>query len=1135
MRKFITSLIILILLFQFCITPISAPEVPNQVIINRGSNWDEYDNDDGTFTRVIYSYNKNIFDGNRYRPFTDVIGLTKTGTFNETLILDGLNSTTILTFSTEIPIVSWLPIYRKLPIQSVVGFNLWTEDNGGGYKWGYNLQLPNSKFRGVVDVVSDKPLAILDDDTWVDGMKISFKDVIEHNYTYTVERVNDYHIRYTITKDFNAHGILVGQMIEIDPTIQLQDADTENLNDDDVYSAGDSVDLYVCGDGLSQYQPMGIMFNLSTIPSGQQIDVATLFVYVIGVSGSISGQCYEYHNRSWNEEDGISDVDSMGSLLYTYDSTQLQSWRNCTVTSWVSSEYITGYQNVSFAFNDSATGSNYHRVYSKEGEVYPYFRPYLNVTYSVEEEDTTPPTYSGAGHNTTTAGALANFYIQYDDDTALESDGQYIFSTNNSDGTWTNDSAVKFTSTPDWANATHTLNDTVDTVVGYRWYANDTADNWNNTPIYTLTITAPPPEAPSIFLLSQTPSVLYANTTGIFNVTWGISHNAVGLNNSTISFIYTTFDGVDSYNHSIRVPDNTKADYYHVIGEYILRSDNRNEMLNFEDNATITEGNLFKWGGVDENTTRLSIEIINSTYTLVHWNGTVYDTVFPSMWYLDRTDIQATEKIQYPIDLSSSLITKIWDLEKIEGHEDYIVSIFADSSIGTLSPNKLLEVYYMNESYNPEGLINPEDSPFAFYLTSFNATTWVNHIYEPHTNSSYVNFLFINETSIEDAGLNVTKTGWLYFKSRTPSSKPYYINVTNASSTTNRTFGETNVSYIGTSAPFNEYYYTPNIFLDYTHIWHQFQMKLYVADNNNTWANSTLETTNITPVFFPPTTPIIHHFHYPTINDTDYDMNGMYRNTFLIGVGIATDPDGGNVTHNLTLHYANETFVAIINNTFTQSDITHGIFAGIDFNSTPYYSTTDQYTLHIIATDDENETSTMWLMTNFSLWTGEYIPPTPTNLTAIVTNDYIKFIWQEGIGNVTTSYNVSINGTWYNETTETYIQIPTINTTTYNITIWAFNNGGNGTLSDNSISLIKSIKIIKEVPIDYSTIQSLSILLIFLCIISLLFSSPLLSICTTIIAWYLAFNFIETPLLAIFFAIIGLVYLLNPLLWLGEK
>jgi len=52
--------------------------------------------------------------------------------------------------------------------------------------------------------------------------------------------------------------------------------------------------------------------------------------------------------------------------------------------------------------------------------------------------DETPPTYSNVNHNTTIAGANVNFSITYDDDTALEPNGQYIFSTNNT-GVWVND------------------------------------------------------------------------------------------------------------------------------------------------------------------------------------------------------------------------------------------------------------------------------------------------------------------------------------------------------------------------------------------------------------------------------------------------------------------------------------------------------------------------------------------------------------------------------------------------------------------------------------------------------------------------------------------------------------------------
>ncbi|MCD4679588.1 MAG: hypothetical protein K8S00_04305 [Bacteroidales bacterium] len=114
-----------------------------------------------------------------------------------------------------------------------------------------------------------------------------------------------------------------------------------------------------------------------------------------------------------------------------------------------------------------------------------------------------------------------------------------------------------------------------------------------------------------------------------------------------------------------------------------------------------------------------------------------------------------------------------------------------------------------------------------------------------------------------------------------------------------------------------------------------------------------------------PTNPTIDHFHVS--GSEDYEMNGSYSDTIQVGCGVSSDPDGGVVTHNLTLHYGNETFVSVINNTFTNSDINHGIYADIDFDTTSYYSVTDNYTLRLIATDDESESVTVWLDVNFSL------------------------------------------------------------------------------------------------------------------------------------------------------------------------
>lgn len=104
------------------------------------------------------------------------------------------------------------------------------------------------------------------------------------------------------------------------------------------------------------------------------------------------------------------------------------------------------------------------------------------------EGDLINPTYSSVSHNSTYSGQTAKFSININDNEALEPDGQYIFSTNNT-GEWVNDTAVNFTSTPEWANVTKTLNSNVGRVIGYRWYLNDSNGNINSTLIYKLITT----------------------------------------------------------------------------------------------------------------------------------------------------------------------------------------------------------------------------------------------------------------------------------------------------------------------------------------------------------------------------------------------------------------------------------------------------------------------------------------------------------------------------------------------------------------------------------------------------------------------------------------------------------------------
>ncbi len=82
----------------------------------------------------------------------------------------------------------------------------------------------------------------------------------------------------------------------------------------------------------------------------------------------------------------------------------------------------------------------------------------------------------------------------------------------------------------------------------------------------------------------------------------------------------------------------------------------------------------------------------------------------------------------------------------------------------------------------------------------------------------------------------------------------------------------------------------------------------------------------------------------------------------------------------------------------------------------------------------------------------DYIPPDPTNLHHTISGVWVYYTWQAGTGNVTDSYNVSLNGVWTNGTTDNYMNCNVGYDSWANITVWAFNASGNGTLSIGSIS-----------------------------------------------------------------------------------
>jgi len=102
-----------------------------------------------------------------------------------------------------------------------------------------------------------------------------------------------------------------------------------------------------------------------------------------------------------------------------------------------------------------------------------------------------------------------------------------------------------------------------------------------------------------------------------------------------------------------------------------------------------------------------------------------------------------------------------------------------------------------------------------------------------------------------------------------------------------------------------------------------------------------------------------------------------------------------------------------------------------------------------------------------ALASAKYIPPDPTNLTNTTGHYWVNYTWQAGsegaddlpdaggnstpaifdMGNVTDSYNISVNGVWHNGTTNTSINETVSSGVWVNITVWAWNASGTGTLS----------------------------------------------------------------------------------------
>jgi uncharacterized protein (UPF0147 family) len=110
------------------------------------------------------------------------------------------------------------------------------------------------------------------------------------------------------------------------------------------------------------------------------------------------------------------------------------------------------------------------------------------------------------------------------------------------------------------------------------------------------------------------------------------------------------------------------------------------------------------------------------------------------------------------------------------------------------------------------------------------------------------------------------------------------------------------------------------------------------------------------------------------------------------------------------------------------------------------------YNVTSTASDSMDTVSRTWIWTVNTPSPVNFIPPDPANLQNTTGNFQVNHTWQAGAGNATNSYNVNINGLWTNGTTSTFENTTSTPHGWVNITVYAYNFSGTGSLSTGSIS-----------------------------------------------------------------------------------
>ena len=416
---------------------------------------------------------------------------------------------------------------------------------------------------------------------------------------------------------------------------------------------------------------------------------------------------------------------------------------------------------------------------------------------------------------------------------------------------------------------------------------------------------------PVITFGTQTPSDIMWNSTGFFNIPFNITDED-GINESSIVVFHGvnhSHGSVEHWNWSNRVLDKKAFEDW--------RGCNRNESEWWE-SVVWKESSNDIWSFAGHDTDSDSMSLIDNSAIHSYWNYT-HDPVqlmFPSSWYVDRTEISSENKTNQYIEIYKNRPVKIaynlsvHDLTENFTSYDYLNIEPQGSSYDLIN-------YVCNSSYSTGNPVNSDYCQAGFHVTGSESRTLT------MKNSSY-----IEKTNGGTEGsygqVVLTNNMFLVLTSSDPTSaNAYRLYYANNSVTGNTNFNETNVMWtsVNNGVAYTQYSGTPDF-------WHSPAQEdydkvvyyVYVCDNfnncvNSTWQEDTLQAEpNLPPIAPTMTNPlesynetIPFYINWTTAGDPEGDDYNASVYLYNTDGTLNTTLADNNITDDITYFYVEDT------------------------------------------------------------------------------------------------------------------------------------------------------------------------------------------------------------------------------------